>query len=114
MTRYAVAILLALTMPASAADIVSANHFLPGCKSALSDNKVLIPADALLQGRCTGFVQAFLAASPALDFCQPKGATISQSVALVVKYIEARPERMHEPFGVLALEALKAAWPCKR
>jgi hypothetical protein len=35
-------------------------------------------------------------------------------VALVVKYIEARPERMHEPFGVLALEAFKATWPCKR
>src|SRR5215831_15968032 len=79
-TRFAVAILLALTMPASADDIVSANHFLPGCKSALTDNKVLTPADALLQGRCTGFVQAFLAASPALYFCQPRGATIGQSV----------------------------------
>jgi len=40
--------------------------------------------------------------------------TTVQSVAVVVKYIEARPERMHELFGVLALEALTAAWPCKR
>jgi Rap1a immunity proteins len=35
-------------------------------------------------------------------------------VAVVIKYIEARPERMHEPFADLALEALKAAWPCNR
>jgi Rap1a immunity proteins len=40
--------------------------------------------------------------------------TTVQSVAVVVKYIEARPQRMHEPFGKLALEALTAAWPCKR
>lgn len=113
MTRYAVAILLALTMPASAEDIVSANSFLPGCKSFLSHN-MLTPADALRGGRCTGFVQAFLAASPILDFCQPNEATIGQAVPVVVKYIEARPERMHEPFGNLALEALTAAWPCKR
>jgi hypothetical protein len=111
--RYAVAILLALTMPANAADIVSANYFLPGCKSALSD-KMFTQAEALEQGRCTGFVQAFLALSPALDFCQPREATIGQAVAVVVKYVEARPERIHEPFGSLTLEALKAAWPCKR
>jgi Rap1a immunity proteins len=35
-------------------------------------------------------------------------------MAVVIKYIEARPERMHEQFGKLALEALTAAWPCKR
>jgi hypothetical protein len=40
--------------------------------------------------------------------------TNDQAVAVVIKYIEARPERMHEPFGMLALEALTAAWPCKR
>ena len=40
--------------------------------------------------------------------------TFGQSVAVVVKYIQERPERMHEDFGKLALEALIAAWPCKR
>jgi hypothetical protein len=35
-------------------------------------------------------------------------------VAVVIKYIEARPERMHEQFGDLVFEALTAAWPCKR
>jgi hypothetical protein len=30
-------------------------------------------------------------------------------MAVVVKYIEARPERMHEDFGLLAIEALTGA-----
>jgi hypothetical protein len=34
-------------------------------------------------------------------------------VLVVVKYIDERPERMHERFTKLAYEALKAAWPCK-
>jgi hypothetical protein len=35
--------------------------------------------------------------------------TTGQAVAVVVKYIETRPERMHEDFGKLAIEGLKAA-----
>ena len=36
-----------------------------------------------------------------------------QTVRVVVQYIDSRPERMHEDFKKLALEAMKAAWPCK-
>jgi hypothetical protein len=61
-----------------------------------------------------GFVEAFLTAYPILHFCPPKGGTDGQAIAVVVKYIEARPERMHEQFGVFALEAFITAWPCKR
>ena len=46
-------------------------------------------------------------------FCPPKEATRGQSVAVVIKYVEARPQRMREDFGKLAIEALTAAWPCK-
>jgi hypothetical protein len=45
MTRYAVTILLALTMPASAADMASANYFLPGCKAWI-DKNTLNPNEA--------------------------------------------------------------------
>ena len=38
----------------------------------------------------------------------------NNQISVVIKYIEARPERMHEQFGDLAIEALMAAWPCKR
>ena len=63
------------------------------------------------QGPCIGYLEGLAYTK---DFCQPNEVTIGQVVAVVIKYIEARPERMHEHFGVLALEALKAAWPCKR
>ena len=46
-----------------------------------------------------------------LDF--PERVTTEQMVRVVVTYIEGRPARMHEPFNHLALEALRAAWPCR-
>lgn len=36
MTRYAVAILIALNLPASAEDLASANQMLPGCKAFIA------------------------------------------------------------------------------
>jgi hypothetical protein len=66
------------------------------------------------QGRCGGYVAGLVYGVGGQEFCSPKGVSIDEAVAVVIKYIEARPERMHEPFGGLALEALIAAWPCKR
>jgi hypothetical protein len=113
MTRYAVAILLALTMPASAEDTTTANQMLPGCKGLL-DNRMTSGVSVYQQGRCGGYVASLVYGVGGQEFCSPKGVSIGQAVAVVIKYIEARPERMHEQFGDLALEALKAAWPCKR
>jgi hypothetical protein len=31
-----------------------------------------------------------------------------------MKYIDSRPERLHQDFRALALEALQAAFPCKK
>jgi hypothetical protein len=106
--RYAVAILFALTMPASA-EIYSANSILPGCKAIVADHPATFD-----MGRCAGFVHALFFAVDGRHFCWPQGVTIGQAVAVVVKYIEARPERMHEHFGMLAIEAMREAWPCKR
>ena len=115
MTKLVVVILLALTMPASAQDIDSANYFLPGCKAFLVRDKSEVPLTEIFASmRCAGFVDGLVYGVGGKDFCRPNGATIGQALAVVVKYIEARPERMHEPFGLLAIEALKAAWPCKR
>jgi hypothetical protein len=112
MTKLAVAILLALTMPASAEDLNSANYYLPGCKGWLDrEKKVPGPVEALKEGLCAGFIEGLTYIG---TFCVPSGVTSGQVVAVVVKYIEARPERMHEQFGKLAIEALRAAWPCKR
>jgi hypothetical protein len=46
--------------------------------------------------------------------CSPVGAKREQTLRIVVQYIDARPARMQERFTVLALEALKEVWPCRR
>jgi hypothetical protein len=43
----------------------------------------------------------------------PEKVTLLQLVRGVIAYIEARPQRMHESFNDLALEALRTAWPCR-
>jgi hypothetical protein len=56
-------------------------------------------------------VAAFMRRELCMDI--PDGVATGQMVRVVVSYIDARPARMHEPFKGLALEALRAAWPCK-
>jgi hypothetical protein len=111
---FAVAILLALTMPASAQTNPqsTANDMLTRCKDLIGGKTPLIK-EALGQGRCGGYVAALVYARSVFS-CLPEGATPEQGVRIVMKYIEARPKRMQEPFGKLALEALGEAWPCER
>ena len=109
--RAAVAILLALTMPVSAEVTDSANFLLPGCK-ALSRERESTPEWRRIL--CLAYIQGLVSGVGGKETCPPKEVTGDQVVAVVVKYIEARPERMHEQFGKLALEALEEAWPCKR
>jgi hypothetical protein len=77
MTKFAVAILLALTMPASAQDLGSANHYLPGCKAFLGRENT---PTALRQGLCAGFLDGLAFGAGERDFCPPKGVTRSQVV----------------------------------
>jgi hypothetical protein len=49
---------------------------------------------------------------PEYGSCAPEGVNNKQMVRVVVAYIERRPQRMHENFNRLALEALHEAWPC--
>ena len=113
MTKFAVAILLALTIPASAQDTTTANQMLPGCKGLLDDS-ITSGVSVYHQGRCGGYVAGLVYGGGEQEFCSPKGVSIGQAVTVVINYIEARPERMHEDFGKRAVEALMAAWPCKR
>jgi len=118
---------LALTVTAAEAaqevDRNSANYVMLGCRNALDPKSVESP---YLQGSCVGIIRgiAFVAAllrggsddDPHrrwLCASSPTEATNGQLVRVVVAYIEARPARMHESFPVLALEALRAAWPCR-
>jgi Rap1a immunity proteins len=45
--------------------------------------------------------------------CPPENTNNLKRVRLIVAYIEARPERMKDGFGLLANEAMAKAWPCQ-
>src|SRR6202043_1588115 len=64
-----------------------------------------------------GVVHGVVAVGPLLpanlQFCPPEASSASQLARVVVQYVEAQPERMHEDFRQLTLEAFHEAWPCK-
>jgi hypothetical protein len=112
---------------AGAEDTSSANYILPGCQDFLS----LKQPHTDRQGFCAGTVAGigfigkdlhrlrptYPSESDAVTglYCLdiPEKLTLIQLVRGVIAYIEARPARMHEPFAMLALEALRTAWPCR-
>jgi hypothetical protein len=119
---------LALTITTAGAaeeDTNSANYIQPGCKKlpTASDSTrggVYGTVEQVFEaGDCMGRVSAAVALRAVRDDqhgCTviPRSATKSQAVRVVVRYIEARPQRMHEPFVGLVMEALHDAWPCKQ
>jgi hypothetical protein len=97
----------------SETDTNSANLIMPACEGFLAHNDHDL-LSAYRQGICAGEVQGVWATANAVGrVCSPPQATVGQAVLVVMRFINARPARMHEPFSLLALEALTTAWPCK-
>lgn len=108
LSAFALVLFMAPIDGAVAQTSTSANDTMPGCRH------FMVPGDndePFLQGWCGGLISALSFMSA--DVCNPKGATRGQIVRVVVKYIDDRPARMHEDFRQLAVEAMRAAWPCK-
>ena len=109
-------------------DVHSAHFMLPYCK--LSSKQTMANAkNALIYGQCFGMVSGILMMvellrqaeasgqaqlDPILCMDIPGDTTIEQLVDAVVKYGLAHPEQGHERFEVLAFNALRDAWPCKK
>ena len=96
--------------PTFADEADSANYVMQGCRHYMNfgDN-----VDPFRQGWCGGII-AGLTFFPPDSTCLPAGVTRAQVTRVTVQYIDSRPARMHEDFRILALEAMKAAWPCQR
>jgi hypothetical protein len=88
-------------------DASTATYTMPGCRDFL----VSRGQKPLFERYCAVLVRGFGYAGSGV--CAPAAFTDEQAVRIVVQYIDARPERQHENFSALALEALQAAWPCK-
>ena len=94
----------------------SANQLMKGCRALLTKKMRESGVDeAFLIGSCAGIVSTLATLEPAATgVCKPKNVTDEQSVRVVVAYIDARPNRLHEDFRVLTMDAFREAWPCKR
>jgi hypothetical protein len=108
---------LALTVRAASAAEILNNGFnmLPHCRAFANNVASDYP---LLQGYCEGIVfgVGVMLDRPGSSICAeiPSAVSIRQLVLVVVRYIEARPNRMHEGFVILARDALINAWPCRK
>jgi hypothetical protein len=123
------ALALTVTAASAAEDMGSANGVLPGCRGMLARSSNA--TDPLTMGLCAGIVRGIASMgsvavyvwnrvpldrkAPLAPLCMdiPEKVTTDQEIRVVIAYIDARPQRMHEDFADLALEALRAAWPCR-
>jgi hypothetical protein len=91
------------------ADVNSANAALPGCVETLGTS----PTQGFGAGYCVGMVRVILNTASMWNSCPPTDVTPALAVRVVVAYVNQKANRMHESFEVLAVEAMRDAWPCK-
>jgi hypothetical protein len=51
---------------------------------------------------------------PTFGICGPKGSTRTQDIAIFIEYAQRNPQRLHENFVFVALDALRLAFPCHK
>jgi len=95
----------------------SANAAFLGCK-AFAEGRITNATLANQAGFCAGVVHGLSSVAeyltpPEWQSCAPPTSDARQLARVVISYIEARPQRMHEDFRRLTLEAFHNAWPCK-
>ncbi len=111
--RWALAILLCLLagrVAAQSADTTSGNFMLPHCETSnLKDP---------LYWYCQGMLAGMGLFGPSLPedmrFCPPEKVTNKQARRVVIKFLNAHPESLHQDFKELAHRALREAWPCSK
>jgi hypothetical protein len=103
------------TNVAIAQDPYSANAVLRGCQLNFGEATATTPIDVYDLAFCTGEVVALMQISGALQnpICVPRDATVDEAKQVIVHYLDKIPEKTHERFALLAVEALRQAWPCK-
>jgi hypothetical protein len=97
------------------------NQFYDKCASVESLSKENTEQETLTAMFCLGYVEGLTHGIIAADiqrrsqtFCLPSTElTNQQLVRIVRKYIAEHPEKAHEVTAILAVEALRKAFPCK-
>jgi hypothetical protein len=94
----------------------SADYIMPGCRDAASlitfSNIGESEEEVARLNFCKGIVVGLSFMGQPYGICVPAGTTSQQATSIVVQYIDGQPPRIHEDFNPLAVEALRANWPC--
>ena len=98
------------TSARSQQEIDSAGYALTGCRLLSSDTMERM----FEQSRCADKIKMIFRHKNSAQNCTPRRSNIKENAALVVRYIELRPDRWHEKFTILAEEAITEDWPCSR
>ena len=99
---------------AQSSDVDSGTFFLRVCKGLLDEH----PRATFEGGLCAGAAEMLRHVGrylrPELAWCIPKGVTTREVIQVVVKFLESRPQRLHEMYFLLSADALRSAWPCNK
>ena len=93
----------------------SASYFMPGCRDAASLITFSVresEEEVARMNFCAGMVVGISFMGELHGICVPADATSQQATGIVVQYIDGQPARTDEDFRSLAIEALRANWPC--
>ena len=94
----------------------SADYVMPGCRDAASpitfSNVGESEEEVSRMSFCAGIVIGLSVMGQSYGICVPAGTTAQQATGIVVQYIDGQPARIHEDFNRIAVEALRANWPC--
>jgi Rap1a immunity proteins len=110
---------LQIASAAGTDDLATGDEVLNECRAAISPTPASLgdnPVQSSLRlGLCIGVVSAvFTIARDERLICMPRVAMPTLHVVrVVVAFVEARPQRSHEPFVLLAYDAVADAWPCR-
>lgn len=113
-------LILIVSGPASAqtSNYDSANKVLPYCKAVIEQKANPSLTEVYDRGFCLGTMTTLRAMGPAFNadarFCPPERATVGQATRVVVQFMEANPQLLHEEFMWLAVQALRVTWPCPK
>jgi hypothetical protein len=95
----------------------SGNEVLESCRRYAMFKQPISTDDALFMGDCAGMTRTLGTIGshlpPKIRFCMPGAVTFQQAGKVFVAFLDAHPERLQELSTVLAIDAFKAAWPCK-
>ena len=98
----------------STEEIISACQKLDGKVENASENQATLPS-TFAAGLCWGafMLPGLSAHSETFHFCMPQGVTKTQAIAVFLAFCRRNPQRLHEPFEKVVVDALREAFPCQ-